>query len=500
MTSNLAALCGLGTAVVLVTLWSPVASPPPPRPNILLAFADDWGYPHAGVHGDPTVQTPTFDRVAREGVRFEHAHVSSPSCTPSRGALLAGQDFWRLGASANLWPLLPRDLISYPELLAEHAGYFVGHTRKGWGPGRIEDREHNPAGPAFADFAQFLEQRPQGRPFCFWFGSQDPHRSVRGDGAALRKAMGVDPGQVVVPPMLPDAAAVREDIAEYYAQVQRFDREVGALLRLLEQRGELDTTLVVISSDHGWSFPRGKANLYDAGTRVPLAVRWPAGIGRTGRMVRDFVSLIDLAPTFLEVAGVSVPETMTGRSILPLLSGTRSGDVGPPRDGVLTGRERHTTSQAADNSGGYPMRAVRTDRYLYIRNYHPDRWPAGTPDHEHAYRPGAWLSDTDNGQSKFYLWANRDRADVRPLYDLAFARRPAEELYDVTIDPHQLKNVAEHPEYAGVRRDLAARLTRGLRERGDPRELGINPDLDRGPYFGGAPAWPGQDMIDRFRR
>jgi N-sulfoglucosamine sulfohydrolase len=497
---NIATICGLAVAVLLVVSWSPAASGAPERPNILLAFADDWGYPHAGVYGDPTIRTPAFDRIAREGVLFEHAFVSSPSCTPSRAALLAGQDFWRLGATANLWPLLPRDLVFYPELLADRAGYFVGLTRKGWGPGRLDDREHNPAGPAFADFAQFLAERPKGTPFCFWFGSQDPHRSVRGDGAALRRAMSVAPEGVVVPPMLPDAAAVREDIAEYYAQVQRFDRDVGELLRLLEERGELDTTLVVISSDHGWSFPRGKTHLYDTGTRVPLAVRWPSAIEHPGRTVQDFVSLIDLAPTFLELAGVPIPETMTGRSILPLLRATSPGRVDPTRDRILTGRERHTTSQEAGNGGGYPMRALRTERYLYIRNYDPDRWPAGTPDHENAYRPGAWLSDTDNGQSKFFLWANRDLPDVRPLYDLAFARRPAEELYDVSNDPHQLKNVAADPEHDGIRRDLAEQLTQALRKRGDPRELGTHSGLDQGVYFGGAPSWPGQDVIDRYRR
>jgi N-sulfoglucosamine sulfohydrolase len=259
-------LCVVGIVLGAAALQADKASLT--KPNILFAVADDWGYGHAGVFWDTTVQTPTFDRVAREGLLFTNAHISSPSCTPSRGAILAGQHFWRLGAAANLWSLWPGSVTVYPNLLAEQGGYVVGHTRKGWGPGQVADRVGNPAGPAFANFAQFLERRPAGQPFCFWFGSQDPHRGVRGDGAALRKTMGIDPAGVVVPPMLPDVAAVREDIAEYYAQVQRFDTDVGELLRMLEERGELDNTLVVISSDHGWSFPRGKSNLYDVGTRV----------------------------------------------------------------------------------------------------------------------------------------------------------------------------------------------------------------------------------------
>ncbi len=490
---------------VCLTAWTALGmpsaqagAPSPSRPNILFAFADDWGYPHAGVYGDTTVQTPTFDRVAREGVLFKNAHISSPSCTPSRGAVLAGQHFWRLGEAANLWSRFPDDVLVYPDLLAETGGYFVGHTRKGWGPGRLGDRRVNPAGPGFANFAQFLKQRPRGQPFCFWFGSQDPHRSVRRDGAALRKAMGIDPADVTVPPMLPDVPAVRDDIAEYYAQVQRFDREVGELLRLLEEHGELDNTLVVISSDHGWSFPRGKANLYDVGTRVPLAVRWPAGIGTPGRVVTDFVSIPDLAPTLLEVGGVAVPEQMTARSILPLLTSDAEGRIDPARDHVLTGRERHTPAQERGNSGGYPMRAIRTDRFLYIRNYKPERWPVGTPDFPNAHLEGAWLGDTDNGQAKYYMWANRDDPDVRPLYDLAFAKRPAEELYDVEKDPDQFHNVAGDPDYADARRELAERLTRYLRQTGDPRELGTDDEMDKVEYFGGVPRWPGQKVIERF--
>ncbi|MEX2380952.1 MAG: sulfatase, partial [Opitutales bacterium] len=318
------------------------AADSPQRPNILFAFADDWGYPHAGVYGDRTIETPSFDRVAREGVLFEHAFISSPSCTPARGAVLTGQDFYRLGTAANLWSLFPDDLVTYVDLLAEQGGYFVGRTRKGWGPGRLDEREHNPAGPWFANFEQFLEERPEGEAFCFWFGSQDPHRAVRGDGDALRRAMEINPDEVSVPPMLPEAAAVRRDIAEYYAQVQRFDREVGEILQMLEDRGELDNTLVVISSDHGWSFPRGKANLYDTGTRVPLAIRWPEGVPHAGRAVTDFANINDLAPTFLEVAGLEAPGSMTGRSLVPLLKTDAEGRIDESRDSVVTGRERHT--------------------------------------------------------------------------------------------------------------------------------------------------------------
>lgn len=465
-------------------------------PNILFAFADDWGYPHAGAYGDATVETPTFDRLAEEGALFNRAFVSSPSCTPSRGAIVSGQDFWRLGAAANLWSTFPEDTPVYPNLLAEEAGYVVGHTRKGWGPGRIGDRSHDPAGPSAESFEQFLDQRPGDRPFAFWFGSNDPHRPY---SDSLRREMGIDPATVEVPPMLPDAPAVRRDIANYYAEVQRFDREVGHLVSLLAERGELENTLVVMSGDHGWPFPRGKANLYDSGTRVPLAVRWPETV-EAGQTISEFVNLTDLAPTFLKVADVPVPDVMTGQSLLSLLQSAGADGVEKGRDYVVVGRERHTPAQEAPNDGGYPMRALRTADYLYIRNYEPDRWPVGTPHHTRAATDAGWLGDTDNGPAKFFMWAHRNGpSHLQALYDLSFGKRPAEELYDLRTDPHQLHNVANDPAYAQARERLSERLTALLREREDPRVTGTNPTLDRTEYFGGIPSWPGDSTLARYR-
>ncbi|MFU8893265.1 MAG: sulfatase [Luteolibacter sp.] len=405
-----------------------------------------------------------------------------------------------MGDGANLWSEFPADLPVYPGLLADKAGYFTGHTRKGWGPGRAAGRDVPPAGPAFDNFKEFLDQRPEGQPFCFWFGSRDPHRSARGNGAALRESMGIDPADVVVPPMLPDAPAVREDIAEYYAQVQRFDTDAGELIRLLEERGELDNTLIVFSSDHGWSFPRGKTNLYDVGVRVPLAVRWPAGIPKAGRDVTDFVSLPDLAATFLDVAGVTAPDQMTAHSIVPLLTSEADGRIDPTRDHVLTGRERHTPAQEQGISGGYPMRAIRTDEFLYIRNLKPDRWPEGTPDPEKAHHADSWLGDADNGQTKYFLWVNREHPEVRPFYEMSYGKRPPEELYDLKKDPDQFHNVAEDPAYAAQRQQLATRLSEALRQAGDPRELGHGEGLDEGEYFGSIIQLPPPEVLDQYRK
>jgi arylsulfatase A-like enzyme len=455
------------------------------RPNILFCIADDWGWPDAGAYGDPVVKTPAFDRVAREGVLFENAFVTAPSCTPSRGSILTGQYHWRLGAGANLWSSLPPEHPVYP-LLLEDAGYHAGHASKAWGPGdwKALGRTRNPAGTQNAQgFRGFLANRPAGKPFCFWLGSSDPHRPY--DEGSGRKA-GIDPTQVRLPPDLPDCEEVRSDLADYLFEVQRFDRGVADALDALDETGEAANTIVVITGDHGMPFPRHKCNLYDSGTHVPLAVRWPAVV-KPGRSLTDFVSLADLAPTFLEAAGQAVPPAMTGRSLIGILAADSSGRIDPARDHVLVGRERHTPGQEAPATGGYPMRAIRTDRYLYIRNYEPDRWPAGAPT---GSTKGWDFADCDNSPTKQVLMDRRDDPAIKPFFDLAFAKRPAEELYDLANDPGQLVNVAAAPAYAEAKADLATRLTEGLTHTADPRMMGRGDEFDSFPYLGSLPRGP----------
>ena len=456
------------------------------RPNIVFAIADDWGWPHAGCYGDPVVKTPTFDRLAREGVLFHHAYVSSPSCTPSRGAVLTGQWHWRLEGAGNLWSVFPDRLATYPELL-EKAGYQTGVCGKGWGPGRPETQGRNLAGPRYRDFQEFLKRRDNSRPFCFWLGSSDPHRPYqRGSGAAS----GLNVDAIRLPACLPDHPDVRGDVADYYWEVERFDALVGAALDALEEIGQLDSTIVVMTSDNGMPFPRAKSNLYDTGVRMPLAIRWPAVV-KPGRTVDDFVSFTDFAPTFLEVAGVELPRSMTGRSLLNVLASDKSGRVDPARGFVLVGKERHCPAQEAPDMGGYPCRAIRTHDYLYVRNFRPDRWPAGTPDYQKAAIAGAWYADCDNSPTKTYMVESRDRdATHRRLFELAFGKRPAEELYDLNRDPGQLDNVAADPHYSEVKEGLWNHLESELGATGDPRVLDGGDRFDEHPYLGGAPRHP----------
>jgi arylsulfatase A-like enzyme len=447
------------------------------RPNILFALADDWGWPHAGALGDDVVATPNFDRIAREGVLFDHAFVSSPSCTPSRNAILTGQHFWRLGEGANLHSTLDVAHPTFVELLRD-AGYQVGHWRKAWGPGdfRAGGRSSHPCGPA-SSFEAFLAERDSKRPFCFWLGSSDPHRDyVPGSGADS----GIDLKQIHVPACWPDREVVRSDIADYYFAVQRWDHDVGAALRLLEDQGLLDDTLIVVTGDHGMPFPRGKGNLYDLGARVPLAMRWRC-ITEPGRTDSAFVSLTDLAPTFLAVAGIAIPAVMTGASLVPRLIDRRSdASNASPRDFAIFGRERHVPAQAVPSLVGYPARAIRTADWLFVLNLEPDRWPAGVP--EGATHPMRRFADCDDGPTKRVIAGGTEDPQLAPFHAACFGKRPAHELYDCRADPEQLHNLADDPAQGETLAALHDRLCAQLRASGDPRFTAAEVPFDDYPY------------------
>ena len=461
---------------IMLALLSAVSAPAAEResdqrPNILFAIADDWGGgPHAGVLGDRVVKTPTFDHLARHGVLFNHAYVPAPSCTPCRGGILTGQAVHRLEEGGNLWSRLPAKFTCYPDLL-EQAGYVIGHERKGWGPGTLQGtgRTRNPAGPTFKSFEKFLETVPEGKPFCFWAGSSDPHRGYA-YGSGVKS--GMKPEDVEVPPWLPDTPEVRSDICDYYFEVQRFDRDIGRRIALLEKAGKLENTLVIMTGDHGMPFPRAKCNLYDSGCRVPFVVSWPAKV-RSGRVVDDFVSFTDLAPTFLQAAGLKPLPEMTGRSFLDVLLSGKSGRVDPQRDKVFVERERHTVCRPGEQS--YPVRMIRTHQYMYVRNLRPNLWPAGDPE---AFR------DIDGSPSKSEILKRRHEPEIAPYFKLACARRPAEELYDLSKDPQQINNVAGRPEYADVQRKLRTELDRWMQQTDDPRAKGETDFWDKCPYVG----------------
>ena len=451
------------------------------QPNFLVCMADDWGWPHAGEYGDPVVKTPSFDRLANEGILFEHAYVSSPSCTPSRNAVLTGQYHWRLEEGANLHSTLDVNVPVYP-LLLEDAGYYIGRWRKCWGPGKLEAggyTDRNPGGKNFEGFEDFIANRPEGKPFCFWLGSSDPHR-----GYKLNSGLesGMDLSKIHVPDFYPDVELIRSDIADYYWEVQRFDRDCGEAIALLEEIGEFENTLIIMTGDHGMPFPRCKSNLYDWGTRVPLAIRWGKEIS-PDRTVKDFVSFTDFAPTILDLAGLDIPESMSGRSLFKIFSSDKTGWIIKNRDHVIFGKERHVPAQAAPSTAGYPCRSIRTEKWQYIYNFEPDRWPVGVP--EGASHPMNNFADTDGGPSKFYLMTLKDDPDMKKYYDWSYAKRPQEELYDMENDPYQLKNIADQRDYADVKKELKEQLFEELKISQDPRVIGGGEKFDSYPYRAG---------------
>lgn len=498
------------------------------RPNILFAFADDWGrYASAYAKLDgpggisDVVQTPNFDRIAREGVLFRSAFVSAPSCTPCRSAILSGQHFWRTGRGAILrGAVWDYSNPSYALMLGE-AGYHLGETYKVWGPGTPNDAPYGAgkyayekAGSKFNQFSQhvttlvgqgqpieaakqvlydevrknfdaFLAARGTGQPFCYWFGPTNVHRKwIKGSG---KKLWGIDPESLhgKLPAFLPDVPEVREDLADYLGEVQAFDASLGVLLARLEEIGELDNTLVVVSGDHGApGFPHGKCNLYDFGSRVSLAIRGPNVNGE--RVVDDLITLPDLAPTFLEAGGVKSPAVMTGRSLINLLASEASGQVESSRDAVYIGRERHVESARADYLP-YPQRAIRTHDFLYIVNFRPERWPIGEPYRLNGDNPPSveeltedtrvTLPDEDAGPTKAWLVGARNDPRWKPHFEWAYGKRPREELYDLRNDPDQTRNVAGEAAYADARARLESRLMDELRRTGDPRLV------DEGRFF-----------------
>ncbi len=502
-TKSILGLC----AIVFYTVSFAAAE----RPNILLAISDDQSYFHTSKAGYPAIETPAFDRIANEGVYFTHAISASPGCSPSRAALLTGRYCWQLEHAGTHASSFSQKFIVYPDLL-EAAGYSVGFTGKGWGPGdwRISGRERNPAGDEWNEkrmkteegihdkdyaenFADFMAAREPGQPFAFWYGGHEPHR-------AFKEGIGLEHGKkladVVVPPFLPDSPEIRSDILDYCYEIEWFDQQLAKMIALLEEAGELDNTIIVVTSDNGMSFPRAKANMYEFGVHMPLAIRWGDKVSG-GRTVEDLVSLIDLAPTFLEATGVKHPgekyaaPPMTGTSLLSMLTGDGSGIVEPKRAAVYSARERHSSSRY--KTLGYPQRGLRTRDYLYVRNFHPERWPAGAPQKYGTTEAPNDLTvlgpmhgayhDIDGCPSLDFLVTHREDGEIGPFFHAAVDHRPAEELFKIADDPGCMKNLADDPAYADVKAALANEMTAYLKESGDPRVMGAGDIFETYPRY-----------------
>lgn len=474
------------------------------RPNILFAIADDWGA-HAGVYGTPWVKTPAFDRIANEGLLFKNAYTPVAKCAPSRAIVLTGRYAWQNEEAGNHMAYFPAKLKSWPEVLTEH-GWHMGITGKGWGPGIAKDVEgklRKITGKPFdkrkarsptqdmsnndyaSNFIDFLDAAPKAGPWCFWYGSTEPHRSYEYESGVKKGGKKLSDIRKV-PDYLPDDEIVRNDILDYAFEVEHTDSHLARMIAELEKRGQLDNTLIIVTADHGMPFPRGKGYAYEDSNHVPLAVRFPGGLHKPGRVIDDFVNFTDLAATLLDYAGIAEKDSgmmaITGKSWRPILESEKEGRVIAERDHTLVGKER--TDVGRPNDWGYPIRGIITDTYLYLKNYEPARWPAGNP--ETGY------TDTDASPSKTLILGMGRKDRTNKFWQLCFGLRPAEEFYDLAVDRNCAHNLAGESVHVQRVQDLRKRMEDELRIQGDPRMAG------NGKIFDEYPATNGKGFYEQY--
>ena len=485
------------------------------RPNILFAISDDQSYPYASAYGTTGISTPAFDKVAKSGMLFHNAFVAAPQCSPSRAAILTGKNIWQLEEAGTHSSYFPKKFTVFTELL-KNSGYKTGFTGKPWGPGNFKDAgwNNNPVGPAydqyhyeekpnagfssvnyFANFEDFINERNQDEPFFFWYGGYEPHRRYEYNS-------GVEAGKqldnVMKPEFLPEDSITLTDLADFTFEIEWFDNHLGKMLDLLEAKGELENTIVIVTSDNGMPFPYAKANLQEFGTHVPLAIAWP-NKWQSARETAALVSMIDIAPTLLEATGLDIPDDMTGKSMIPLLKTDKNY-----REFVYTGRERHT--HARPDNLSYPARAVRSEDYLYIRNFKPDRWPAGNPVPEGVENNegdgfmsfGIGYNDIDSSPTKTFVFEHPE--DFPEAYKLAFEKRPQEELYNIKEDPYCIKNLATETAMDEIKEKLSKQLDAVLLEEKDPRMLGYGDIFESYPRFASMRNFPGFKQSGEYNK
>lgn len=462
------------------------------RPNILFCMADDATWMHMAAYGCDWVRTPSFDKVAANGILFTRAYTPNAKCAPSRASILTGRNSWQLEEAANHLCYFPAKFKTIAEALGQE-GYHVGYTGKGWAPGdpgEIDGKKRELLVRAYnqkkltppstgisatdyaANFDQFLSEKEQDEPFFFWYGGYEPHRDYE-FGSGMDKG-GKSPAQIdSVYSFWPDVDSVRTDMLDYAYEIEYFDQQLGRILEILKEKGELDNTLIVVTSDNGMPFPRIKGQNYEYSNHLPLAMMWNEGINKPGRVVDDFVSFIDFAATFAEISGADVyrhgMQPIEGKSLVDIFRSPESGQIDPERDFVLLGKERHDAGRPQNQ--GYPIRGIITEGFLYVRNFHPERWPAGNP--ETGYM------NTDGSPTKSYILNLRRRGADQVYWDQNFGFRPEEELFNLHEDTDCVHNLADDPEYRAVKNELAGRMTDELKKQNDPRMFGKGDVFDR---------------------
>lgn len=456
-----------------------------PPPNILFAIADDASYPHMGAYGCDWIKSPAFDRIADQGILFTNAYTPNAKCSPSRACILTGRNSWQLEEAANHIPFFPIKFKTYAEALSKN-GYHVGYTAKGWAPGIALDNDGKPrqltgvpynkfktTPPAkyisnndyAANFEDFLNNRPEGKPFCFWYGSTEPHRAYEFRAGIEKGGKQLEDVDKVFD-FWPDNDTVRTDMLDYAFEIEYFDQHLQKMLDLLEKNGDLENTLIIATADNGMPFPRIKSQEYELSNHLPLAIMWKNGIKNPGRVVDDFVNFIDFAPTYFELAKLDPSEVgmkhIEGTSLTDIFFSDKSGNVTTYRDHILIGKERHDVGRPHD--WGYPIRGIVKDGFLLVVNYEPERWPSGNP--ETGYL------NCDGSPTKTALLQRRTNPNTFDYWDWSFGKRPLQELYKIDEDPECMNNLAENNEFTELKSALLAQMEKELNEQGDPRMAG----------------------------
>ena len=481
------------------------------QPNLLIMISDDQSFPHASAYGSKMVSTPNFDKVASMGALFMNAFCAAPGCSPSRAAFLTGRNIWQIEEAGTHASSFSAKYETFMESLAEK-GYHTGFTGKGWGPGnwKISNRKENPAGPTFGSkkgnyaqaFRNFINVKPKEKPFAFWFGSSDPHRSFE-KGSGLNSGKKLNDAEV--PSFLPESPEIRNDLLDYAFEIERFDNDCGKMLTILEKEKMLDNTMIIITSDNGMAFPYAKANCTEFGIHMPLAICWKNKIPAK-QQVDDLVGFIDLTATIHDAFEIKDRERfpLSGQSILSILTKSSKSKNSNRINAIFSGRERHSSSRF--NTLGYPQRCLRTDKFLFVRNYKPERWPAG-PGQKYKNRSGSELGpehggyhDIDACPTLDYLIKGRSDPKNSKYFLLATDKRPYEQLFDIINDPGCTNDLATNSKYKKTFKKLSLELTNYLIKTSDPRETGNGNVFETYPRYSGIRWFPKPDWVENDPR
>ncbi len=441
---------------------------PAPRPNIILFIADDVSWNDYGCYGSRSARTPHIDQLAATGIRFTEAYLTASSCSPSRSSIITGRYPHNNGHAAELHRAMPWHLVPFPAVLRD-AGYYTvlsGKNHMTWDPTpagqpkltppwhHTSDKKGNGNSGGHSEWIRELKERPKDQPFFFWFASHDAHRAWDGDleWDAAKYGPKHQPADIVVPPFLADDLPTRQDLASYQNEVTRFDHFIGEVVKELKVQNVFENTLIFVLADNGRPFPRAKTRVHDSGMKTALIAHWPAGISQPGRTSDRLVSTIDLAPTCLLVAGATVPASVQGLPLLPLL-----------KDPAAITRRIAFSEHNWHDYEAYG-RSVRADGLLYLINRRPNL---------------PWQGPADSVASPSFqsLRGVRDAHQLTPAQaDVFLNPRPEEELYETAADPNQLHNLAGDPRYAAQKQRLAALLAQWQEETADSVPAHLSPD------------------------